>query len=357
MKTKQWVLPGIGAAFFTFSVVHIVGAQKTRAYPAPLTEPTTATGDRIAGTGVIEPSSENISAGTHRSGVVDKVLVHAGDVVKQRDPLFCLDNRAQTAELHGREADLSMARSQLDRLTRMPRAEELPPLMARVGEAKAKLEDADDNLQRTRSVVQADALPEEQGVRALQQREVAANELREAQADLDLKRAGAWTPDLRVAAAAVRQAEANVERAQTELDLLCPTALVDSTVLRVDVRVGEFVNAGPSSSLVTLGVMDPLNVRVDVDEVDIPRFRPDAPARAYIRGKAETPMPLHFVRVEPAVQPKASLSGANTERVDTRVLQALYRFDPVPPGTYVGQQVDIVIDASAASAIAFRSLK
>jgi hypothetical protein len=51
------------------------------------------------------------------------------------------------------------------------------------------------------------------------------------------------------------------------------------------------------------------------------------------------------VRVEPYVVPKRSLTGESTERVDTRVLQVLYRFDPAAMKVYVGQQVDVFVEA------------
>jgi len=56
--------------------------------------------------------------------------------------------------------------------------------------------------------------------------------------------------------------------------------------------------------------------------------------------------PLEFVRVEPYVIPKMSLTGASTERVDTRVLQVIFSMKkPTSPPVYVGQQVDVFIDA------------
>jgi multidrug resistance efflux pump len=238
----------------------------------------------------------------------------------------------------------------------MPRVEELPPLVARVAGARAKLDDAEDNLVRTKKVVETFAVSEEQGVRAFEQREMAASDLRGAQADLDLKRAGSWAPDRSVAAAAVEQAKANLERAKTEADLLCPSAPLDAVVLKVDVRAGEFVNAGPSTPLVTLGATGPMNVRVDFDEVEIPRFRFDAPARAFIRGSG-TIVPLHFVRVEPAVLPKKTLSGGSAERLDTRVLQVLYRIDAPAPGAFAGQQVDVTLDAAPQGAVLSSSIK
>jgi hypothetical protein len=39
------------------------------------------------------------------------------------------------------------------------------------------------------------------------------------------------------------------------------------------------------------------------------------------------------------------LTGDSTERVDTRVLQALYSFDRATLPAYVGQQMDVFIEA------------
>ena len=94
-----------------------------------------------------------------------------------------------------------------------------------------------------------------------------------------------------------------------------------------------------------MGNLHPLHVRVDIDEHDAPRFRPGAAARASLRGTPEVSYPLQFVRVEPYVVPKKSLTGDNTERVDTRVLQVIYDLDVKDRPIYVGQQMDVFIDA------------
>ena len=62
-------------------------------------------------------------------------------------------------------------------------------------------------------------------------------------------------------------------------------------------------------------------------------------------------MPLSFVRLEPYVLPKTSLTGVNTERVDTRVVQLIYAVDPENPlvldsKILVGQLMDVFIDSS-----------
>ena len=56
--------------------------------------------------------------------------------------------------------------------------------------------------------------------------------------------------------------------------------------------------------------------------------------------------PLTFVRIEPYVIPKKSLTGDNTERVDTRVMQVIYSLKPEGKPIYVGQQLDVFIDVS-----------
>jgi HlyD family secretion protein len=56
---------------------------------------------------------------------------------------------------------------------------------------------------------------------------------------------------------------------------------------------------------------------------------------------------LKFVRIEPYVIPKKSLTGDNTERVDTRVLQVIYAVDGGNKRLFVGQQVDVFIDATS----------
>ena len=78
---------------------------------------------------------------------------------------------------------------------------------------------------------------------------------------------------------------------------------------------------------------------------------PNLAATAYLKGDSTQPIPLEFVRIEPYVIPKQSLTGSSIERVDTRVLQVIYRFAARPGRTiYVGQQMDIYIDETSATA-------
>ncbi len=94
-----------------------------------------------------------------------------------------------------------------------------------------------------------------------------------------------------------------------------------------------------------------MNVRVDVDENDAWRVREGTPALGYLRGNNQVSLPLRFVRFEPYVIPKVSLTGAPGERVDTRVMQVIYSISggdlPIKPG----QQMDVYIDAPRADVV------
>ena len=64
--------------------------------------------------------------------------------------------------------------------------------------------------------------------------------------------------------------------------------------------------------------------------------------------------PLTFVRFEPFVLPKKSLTGDSTERVDTRVLQVIYRVENDALRLFVGQQMDVFIEAAPVQSVAAR---
>jgi len=93
-----------------------------------------------------------------------------------------------------------------------------------------------------------------------------------------------------------------------------------------------------------VGIIGFSHIRVDVDEHEAWRVRPETTATAAVRGNTNLKTPLTFVRFEPFVVPKKSLTGDSTERVDTRVLQVIYRVENDALPLFVGQQMDIFIE-------------
>ncbi len=169
----------------------------------------------------------------------------------------------------------------------------------------------------------------------------------EAQAALDLLAAGAWKPDLAVAEAQVTAAKAQLNAALTQLERHTVHAPVAGEILQVNIRSGEYLSAATMGMPpILMGDTQVLHVRVDIDENDAWRFSPGTSAIASLRGNAEVKTPVRFVRVEPYVVPKRSLTGGSSERVDTRVLQVLYAFDHDDLPIFVGQQMDVFIETA-----------
>ena len=88
----------------------------------------------------------------------------------------------------------------------------------------------------------------------------------------------------------------------------------------------------------------PLHVRVSLDENDLWRFSKDAKATGAMRSNRNVTFPLTFVRLEPYVVPKTSLTGSMSEKVDTRVLEVVYRVEASDAPVYIGQQVDVFVE-------------
>ena len=106
-----------------------------------------------------------------------------------------------------------------------------------------------------------------------------------------------------------------------------------------------------------MGEVGQLHVRADIDENDAWRVQPGGKAEAVERGNSSRRAKLEFVRFEPYVIPKKSLTGDSTERVDTRVLQAIYRFTERSGSLYVGQQMDIFIETPPSTGFAADSVR
>ena len=113
-----------------------------------------------------------------------------------------------------------------------------------------------------------------------------------AAAALEAARANAATLDLRqqdvrVAEAAVREAQANVRRLETQVSELKVFAPLDATVLTKAVEEGEVVAAG--KPLVLLGDLDHPWIKVYVTETEVGRVMLGAPARVLVDSFPQQP--------------------------------------------------------------------
>ena len=345
----QMVLPLTALGLLAFAGWFVWKNRVVISNPAPPIAPArNPFPDAVAAAGVVEAQTENIAVGSATAGVVVEVLVKVDDTVQPGTPLFRLDDRELRGDLAVKQAAVSRSKSELMRLEAEPRKEKIPVVAAQVNESRAVLGRETDALRRAEETFARKVTTEQELIARREAFAAAKAALEKTEADLALLTAGSWEYDLDVARASVATAEAEVAKIETNLDRLVVRSLVSGRVLQVNVRPGEFVGAPPGQPLVIVGDIDQLHVRVDIDEFDIPRFDSRAAASAVPRGSLQERYPLTFVRIEPFVVPKKSLTGDNTERVDTRVLQVIYACDPTGrPPLFVGQQLEVFIEARA----------
>lgn len=282
------------------------GANQKPVPPPPVEAPPTSPyALTVAAAGIIEAVNENVRIAPPVPGLIIEVYVKVGDAVKHGDPLFQLDDRELKAQLR-------------------TRTDALPPAKARIAEQLIHLRDVQDQLHRLEAVKDRRAVSEDDLKKKWHEAEGAKRGLIRAKAD--------W-----------QFAQTQRDEVQTLLQRLTVRAPRDATILQVNIRAGEFATVTSTDPLILLGDTETLQVRADIDEVNAPQVVPGSPAVAYLKGYTDKSIPLEFDRIEPYIVPKRSLTGDNSERVDTRVLQVIYRFARPDVPVYVGQQVDVYI--------------
>ena len=296
-RGRRLVLPLLATAGVLIAVVVMVrGNPAPPASGPPLAPSRSPYPAFVAGTGVVEASTGNIAVGTPVAGIVTDIQVALNQTVAAGDPLFKIDDRALQAKLVVARAQVKQAAAAL----RKPRH---------------KLDYARGLKQRDPEAVSGERLSE-------------------------------LSDDVAAAEAALARARAEVRRLELERERHTVRAPVAGRILRLNMRLGEYVEpSGGTPPMLILGSEQPLYVRVNIDQEDAWRVRPEAAATGFQRGRPGHPIALQFEYIEPRMVPKTELTGRSTERTDTRVLQVLYSFPPEDQAVHVGQQLDVFIQA------------
>lgn len=261
----------------------------------------------IAGAGIIEAESENIKLSSLQAGIVDQVYVKVGDKVNAGDVLFSLDSRQARINIKIKEAALKDAK-------------------ANISKSRAILENSEHRLRLAKLLMDKSVISKEEYITRENMMLVnkASYESSEAQYLL---------------------AESELQLARTNVEILTVKAPISCNILQINVRPGEYVLGASNNPLMLLGTIKNMHVRVDIDEQEAWRFRANRKATGYIRGNSNLKFDLSYVKTEPYILPKKSLTGEITERVDTRVLQVIYKFTPGHLPLYIGQQIDVFIES------------
>lgn len=290
------LLGGLAVAGGVIAALAVIDTNRS---PSTVTAPLSALqppfSSYVVGTGITENRRGNVAVGTSIVGVVQAIDVRVGDLVAAGQPLFRIDDRdlqarRVVAQANLREAEAAVAKPR-HQLNYLKRVHALDP-----------------------TVISAETMSNARDDVAAAESAVAAARAAEAQIGVDIER----------------------------LVVRAPSA---GRVLQVNTRVGEFAQSDPAKPPILLGDDSRMFLRVDIDENDAWRVRPQARARAVVRSNPLLSVALRYEYTEPYVTPKTSLTGQGTERPDQRVLQVIYSFERDALPLYLGQQMDAYIEA------------
>lgn len=301
----------------------------------------------VASLGLVEPGSRSVAIAAPEAGLVIEVLVDVGDKVEAGQPLLRLDARRLEADLIRARAAVRSGEEEIRRWHALPRTEDIPPLEAAVARAEAAYGDRAEQLRLTEDAAKRGAATERDVSVARFVLAGAKAEMDGARAELAKMKAGGWEPDLAVATASLERLKAEVAALTTLQERYTVTAPRAGTVLRRQVEPGEYTVGGVERPALIIGDLTMLHVRAQVDEEDIALVG-DAPrAVARTRGAMVKEIPLSLVRIEPYARPKTNLAGMNIERVDTRVVDVVFRVEGTEGARlFPGQAVDVFIESA-----------
>ncbi len=289
-KLSLWVALG-GVVIVIFMVRKTTAVEPMPTPASPPAQRPSARG--IAAAGMVEALRENTSVAVPAAALVQQVFVKVWDQVEVGAPVLQLDDRDLQAQLKTQKADVRVREAEV---------------------AKAR-----------RQHERAESLRASQGV---------------SQDEADNRR-----DEFAVAEARLESVRATVAQTETMIARLTVRAPIRGTILQVNTRAGEYATPNASTAPLLLGSIEEVQVRADVDEQVAPRVKAGSKAVGYLKGDTQNPIPLEFVRIEPFVTPKRNLTGSSSERVDTRVLQVVYKFpNDLARRIYVGQQMDLFIE-------------
>jgi macrolide-specific efflux system membrane fusion protein len=190
----------------------------------------------VTALGTLQPR-RYVDVGAQASGQIRKIHVEVGDVVKQGQLLVEIDPSTQKAKLDASQFSIENLKAQLQ-------------------EQQAQHELARQKYQRQQNLAAGGATREEDV-------QTARAELKATQARIDMFRAQ------------IRQAEASLRSDQAELGYTRIYAPMEGTVIALDAREGQTLNAQQQTPLILrIAKLSPMTVWAEVSEADIGHVKP-----------------------------------------------------------------------------------
>ena len=267
-KISLFLLLPIGA------LVIWVFARKTELPRVPFAKATRQTiSNTLSTNGKVEPI-EYVDVRVQEPGLVKRVLVHSGDTVREGQVLAELSQTGLTQDLAAAEARAAQSRAELQSYTSGGRTSDVAELNAGLSRLQASRDLAQRNLQSLERLQKQQAATSYE----VQQAQQALNDIDVQIRGLEQRRGAlVGRNDLAAAQARLREADANVALAKQRLAQNVITSPIAGVVYDLPAREGSYLNAG--DAVASVGKLNPVRVRVYVDEPEVGHIAPGEPVR------------------------------------------------------------------------------
>lgn len=234
-----------------------------------------------------------VHVGSTMVGRVERVLVREADAITPGQLLVQLESAELQAAWQQAQASLAQAQAQLANV----RSNSRIGRQAQVAQAQASLTQAQSDWARTEQLVGQGFLSQATLEERRKVLDVAAAQLRAAQAQAQASADGG--AELQAAQAQVQQAQAAVAAAQAKLAQTRIVAPSPGRVLQRDVEPGQIVQAG--TALLQLALEGPTLIVAQVDERFLDQLREGQPAQVVADAFADQRLAARVVSIAPGV--------------------------------------------------------
>ena len=275
-------------------------------------------------------SQDTVEVRARVNGYIEERRFNAGDLVKQGDILYKLDDRPYKAQvdrakgdLGQRQADLQFAKEQVQVLE----------AQAQLEQARAELLRQQINVNRLVPLVAADAAPQ-------QSLDDARQYLAAAQATFDARRANldqtkiTTRTQIDAKQGTVEAAKAALDEAELNFGYATIRAQISGRVGDTTVEVGGLATSSALQPLTTIIPLDPISVRFNVSEVEYLNYIQTGGTR-----EAGRQIPLRLVLADGRVFPREGRIKRELNQVDPRTGTLQLQADfPNPDGFILAGQ-------------------
>jgi HlyD family secretion protein len=275
-------------------------------------------------------------------GRISRVAFDEGSAVKAGDLLAELDPQPYKDALAGAEAQVLLARAEVEKLRRGNRPQEIAQAEEAVKQAEAVFRSAESDLNRQSGLADSGSASQRTLEAARSVRDQASAALASARKNLELKREGWRREDVAEAAARLASAEAARDQARTALNDARLLAPADAVVTSRAREAGSMV--GSKDTVFTLSLRNPLYVRAYVGERDLGRFTQGSRVLLHTDSSRKT-----YHGTVGFVSPKAEFTPKSVETPDLRT-DLVYRLrivvNDADPGLAQGMPVTLQVETA-----------